>query len=201
MDFPAFFDQVPTITVFDPLTRFLGAGAGKFTLRYSEAVKLAGHSCPTLAGTWLMLRAGLDHLWPGQTPVRGAVHVHLPDAAEEGTTGVVAAVASLVTGARGDDGFKGIAGRFDRRGSLHFGSSVPGALGLRRADNGAGVALRFDSSIAPSDPDMQGLLMKWANGQANDAEEQRLGNLWQTRVQHILVNHADNPALVKAADW
>ncbi len=125
MSFPEFFDRVPPITVIDPLGRFLGAGDGVVTHHYAEAVKLAGHSCPTLAGSWLMLRAGLARLWPGGLPVRGDIHVHLPNEADEGTTGVVAAVASLVTGARGDDGFKGLAGRFDRRGRLHFGTPPP----------------------------------------------------------------------------
>ncbi len=201
MSLPAFFDQVPPITVFDPLTRFLGAGDGTLTYRYADAARLAGHSCPTIAGTWLMLRVGLARLWPDSLPQRGTIHVHLPGDEDEGTTGVMAAVASLVTGARQLDGFKGIAGRFDRRHLLHFGASVPGALGLRRADTRRGVALRFDPTVVPSEPAMRDLLQRWADGEADAGEEARLGELWQERVRRILVDHTDNPALTSATDW
>ncbi len=201
MSFPEFFDRVPPITVIDPLGRFLGAGDGVVTHHYAEAVKLAGHSCPTLAGSWLMLRAGLARLWPGGLPVRGDIHVHLPNEADEGTTGVVAAVASLVTGARGDDGFKGLAGRFDRRGRLHFGTPLPGGLGLRRADNGAGVALGFEPAAEPSQPELRRLLGKWVDGAADAAEERQLGQLWQDRVRRMLIDRADDPSLIQLADW
>lgn len=201
MSFPPFFEQVPAITMFDPLTRFLGAGDGTIRYTYADAARLAGHSCPTIAGTWLMLRAGLARLWPEGAPLRGAIHVYFPDDEEDGTTGVMAAVASLVTGARGFDGFKGIAGRFDRRGLLHFAASVPGALGLKRVDTGAAVALRFDAMVVPSEPEMRSLLQRWADGTAEPGEEERLGALWQDRVRRILVDHADDSALVSAVAW
>ncbi len=201
MSLPAFFEQTPTITVFDPLTRLLGAGDGTLTYCYADAMRLAGHSCPTIAGAWLMLRAGLARLWPDGLPQRGAIHVYLPGDEDEGTTGVVAAVASLVTGARQLDGFKGIAGRFDRRHLLHFGTPLPGALGLRRADSKQGVAVRFDPTVVPSEPAMRNLLQLWADAQADADEERRLGELWQERVRRILVDHADDPALTATADW
>ena len=59
MDFPEFFDKAPVVSLRDPLAVFLGAsGSGKFTYSYADAVKLAGHSCPTVAGAYLMVRRG-----------------------------------------------------------------------------------------------------------------------------------------------
>ena len=53
--FPAFFEQVPGITVHDPLADLLGAAQGGLVhYGYADAVRLAGHSCPTVASAyWL----------------------------------------------------------------------------------------------------------------------------------------------------
>ena len=57
MKTPDFFDKVPPIVIADPLAEFLGATeGGLLEYRYVDAVKLAGHSCPTVAGAWLMTR-------------------------------------------------------------------------------------------------------------------------------------------------
>ena len=83
MKTPAFFDAVPTMTVADPLAEALGAAdGGAIEYRYVDAVKLAGHSCPTVAGAWLMTRAALARLYPGdaalQTGIEGdRYHVRL----------------------------------------------------------------------------------------------------------------------------
>lgn len=51
MQYPAFFDEVEPIVLYDPLAEFLGAAtAGRVEYTYLDAVKLAGHSCPTVAG-------------------------------------------------------------------------------------------------------------------------------------------------------
>ena len=58
--FPVYFEQAPTIMVRDPLAEFLGAAEhGLMTYRYVDAVRLAGHSCPTVAGAYLMVCRGL----------------------------------------------------------------------------------------------------------------------------------------------
>jgi len=185
MPSPAFFASAPSLTLFDPLSRFLGAGDGILTYGYEDAVKLAGHSCPTVAGSWLMLVTGIASLWPGEIPERGKIEVHLPDAADEGTTGVVAAVASLLTGARGEDGFKGIAGQFRRQGLLFFETPLAGSLGLRRNDTGQGVIARLDLSSVPVDQTMPLLLNKWRDGSASALEIDQFGKLWQDRVRRL----------------
>ena len=59
MKFPAFFEQVPSITLRDPLAELLGSvDGGLMTYGYADAVRLAGHSCPTVASAyWLGVRA------------------------------------------------------------------------------------------------------------------------------------------------
>jgi hypothetical protein len=60
MHFPEFFEIAPRITIHDPLAAFLGAAAdGIIEYCYADAVKLAGHSCPTVASAYLMTRAAL----------------------------------------------------------------------------------------------------------------------------------------------
>src|SRR5512146_12838 len=78
MSFPAFFDAAPAITVRDPLARFLGAAVdGMIEYHYVDAVKLAGHSCPTVASAYLMTRTALRTLYSGALPERGAIRVEL----------------------------------------------------------------------------------------------------------------------------
>ena len=94
--YPAFFDQAPTLTVQDGLARFLGATRdGILTYRYLDAVRLAGHSCPTVAGSWLMVIRGLKALYGDDIPERGNIDVLMRDERHEGTTGVIASVATL----------------------------------------------------------------------------------------------------------
>ena len=108
MQTPDFFEEVPTIVLCDALAETLGAATGGvMEYRYLDAVKLAGHSCPTVAGAWLMTRLALARLYPGQMPRRGELRVELREAQEAGVAGVIAGVAGLVTGAAGPGGFHG----------------------------------------------------------------------------------------------
>lgn len=150
MQIPAFFDQVPTIVVHDALAQTLGAlHDGIIEYRYLDAVKLAGHSCPTVAGAWLMTRAALARLYPGQTPRRGELRVELREAQDAGVAGVIASVASLVTGAAGPAGFKGLAGRHVRRDLLGFGVQMRGEMRFTRLDNGRSVEVSHHPEAAP----------------------------------------------------
>ena len=107
MTSPAFFATAPRIRLRDPLAAFLGAAEdGIFEYAYADVVKLAGHSCPTVASAYLITRAALARLYPDTLPERGAIRVELREGRLEGTTGVVANVASYLTGAiiRADGG-------------------------------------------------------------------------------------------------
>ena len=204
MDFPDFFDKVPAVTLREPLAAFLGAStSGIITYRYADAVKLAGHSCPTVAGAWLMIRNGLAALHGGELPERGGIEVHMRDPRDEGTTGVVAAVATLVTGAAPETGFGGIGPdhRFARRDLLRFDAPIHGLMALRRRDTGAGIVLDLDTARVPPDAAMKALFPKVAAGSADREEQARFATLWQERVARMLLDHADDPDLVRIAAW
>ncbi len=204
MDFPDFFADVPIITLHDPLAVFLGASkSGMMTYAYADAVKLAGHSCPTVAGAYLMVRRGLRHLYGDDVPARGAIKVYLRDPRDQGTTGVIAAIATLLTGAAPETGFGGIGPhrRFTRRDLLHFDAPIDGLMALRRCDNERGVVLDFDMSAVPAAREMQALFPQVVAEQGNKDEQARFATLWQARVEQMLIEHADDPALVQACAW
>lgn len=204
MAFPGFFDDAPTIALHDPLAAFLGAAAGgAVTYTYTDAVKLAGHSCPTVAGAYLMVCRGLRHLYGDAVPERGGVEVHLRDRRDEGTTGVIAAIATLLTGAAPETGFGGIGPRqrFSRRDLLHFSAPIDALMALRRRDDGRGVLVDLDTSRVPADPGLAGLFPKLVAGRADAEEQARFGALWQGRVAAMLTSHADDPGLIRIREW
>jgi len=195
--FPAFFDQAPVLRLRDALSALLGATPdGIIEYRYADAVRLAGHSCPTVAGAWLCARAGLRALYGDAMPERGGIAVSLPEAEDAGVAGVIGQVLTLVTGAAGPGGFKGLGGRHARNGLLRYGEAV-GALRLRRLDNGRCVEVALDTSAVPVDPDQRGLLGVVLQGKADAEQQRRFGAAWQTRVGRLLLDHADDPAVVR----
>ena len=122
MKYPAFYDQIETIIVADPLALFLGAfEGGVIEYNYLDVARLAGHSCPTVAGAYLMVSHGLKALYGDELPVRGEIEVAMLQNRHEGVCGVIANVFSYITGATEDSGFHGLAGQFDRRQLLSFG--------------------------------------------------------------------------------
>lgn len=197
MTYPTFFDQAPAITLHDGLAEFLGASSdGLLTYRYIDAVRLAGHSCPTVAGAWLMTRRALQLLYPDQTPERGAIEVGFSSAQDEGVTGVIASVVSLITGAAGPGGFKGIGGHFNRQNLLQFASDIPGEASFARTDNGDSVHLRMHMQVVPGDPRTSELLRASLTGRATPEQKAEFANLWQQRVKRILIDHADDTELI-----
>ncbi len=196
MSFPAFFDDVARIRLRDPLAAFLGAGDGVIEYGYADAVRLAGHSCPTVAGTYLMVARGLRALYPDAMPERGAVGVDMAEAEDEGVAGVMASVAGLLTGAAGIGGFKGIGGRFRRQGLLRWSAATAGDMVLRRDDTGAAVAVSFDPSLVPPDPRMRDRLQAILVGESDAVIEREFAELWQERVRRILIDHGDDPRMI-----
>lgn len=197
MALPAFFDAAPAIAVVDPLADMLGAAdGGRLDYGYADAVKLAGHSCPTVAGAWLMTRTALQRLYPGQTPVRGEIRVELRQAADEGVAGVIASIAGLVTGAAADSGFKGLGGRFARRGLLRFGVPMHGEIRFTRLDEGRSVMLSHQPQAVPRPDGLSELMRAALAPDASAAARQALAPAWQGWVARMLLDHADDPALV-----
>lgn len=197
MNTPSFYNDVPKITLYDPLAEFLGAAEkGIVEYRYLDAVKLAGHSCPTVAGAWLMARKALASLYGDELPVRGAIEVSFRDGQADGVTGVIANVVGLLTGAAQSGGFKGIGGKFDRRNLLHFNAGITGEIRYTRLDTEISVETTYHPEWVSPSPGMKELMQKAMMGVANAEERNRFGLLWQDRVKRILIDHADNAELI-----
>ncbi len=195
--FPAFFAAAPVITLRDPLAAFLGAAEeGIIEYRYEDAVRLAGHSCPTVASAFLMVRAALKALYGADLPCRGEMRVDLREARAAGVAGVIATVVTLITGAADEGGFKGLAGQFGRRQRLFFGQDVPGTLRFTRLDNGAAVSVSARLDNISGDPRMGELLPHCLAGAATAEEMTLFGTLWQDRVRRLLIEHADDPEVI-----
>ncbi len=189
MRYPSFYDRVEPITLHDGLSEFLGTfEEGVIRFGYLDVVKLAGHSCPTVAGAYLMIREGLKALYTETLPQRGEIEASFQKPLESETTGVIAAIATQITGATDNSGFKGIGGQFNRTHRMHFAQNIEATMRLMRNDTHAFVDIRYDpSSIAP-DEKIPPLMTKILQGKANHHEKHLFGTLWQTRVEKILCN-------------
>lgn len=196
--FPEFFAAAPSIAVVDPLAEFLGAAAGGIIeYRYVDAVRLAGHSCPTAAAAFLMTRAALKALYPEALPERGNLRVDFREPRAAGVTGVMAAIATLITGATADSGFRGIGGRFNRRDRLYFGQALAaGDVRFTRLDSGVAVEAAARLDRVPADPRTSRLMSLCLSGAANPGETAEFRELWQGRVRRLLLDHADDPEVI-----
>ena len=201
MQTPAFFDQAPTIVMQDALAQILGATQdGLIEYRYLDAVKLAGHSCPTVAGAWLMTRTALARLYPGQTPRRGEVMVAMREPQEAGVVGVIASVAGLVTGAAGNGGFNGLAGRYTRRKLLTFEVPMRGEMRFTRQDTGQSVEVSHHPQAAPRPPELRQQMQAALAPESDRAQRDAFAITWQGWVRAMLIDHADDPALIRVED-
>jgi hypothetical protein len=197
MSFPAFFQEIPVLTLRDPLANILGAADdGLLDYRYADVVRLAGHSCPTVAGAWLMAWRGLAALYGTEPPERGGIRVELRAAQDAGVAGVVGHVLGFITGAAGKGGFKGLGGQHGRRDLLAYAVDLPAEVRLTRLDTGASVSLDYHPEVVPPSPEMAPVMARVVGGVADASERIEFAHLWQDRVRRILLEHADDPELV-----
>lgn len=143
------------IVLRDPLAELLGfKEQGLIQITLEDAGRYAGHLCPTVATAFELARQGLKHLYPDQLPVRGDVSVKVHSAPDVFANGPVGRIVGYVTGAAGQDGFRGLAGRFARAGLLRYDpEAVPfGAVTMWRADTRQSVCLRPRSGVLPEQP-------------------------------------------------
>ncbi len=114
------FKQVKPIRFREPLAATLGAFAGETAIidySFIDAVKMAGHACPTVSAAYLCCQAALEKLYGDTIPVRGEIAVTVYGEPDEGVYGVMAQVFSLLTGAAAATGFKGLGPKFKRKDS------------------------------------------------------------------------------------
>jgi len=189
MNYPAFFDTIETIKLQDPLAQTLGAFYdGTYEISYLEIVKSAGHSCPTVAGAYLMTQAALRELFVHDNAVRGTLRVEFKEDLEEGVAGVIANVVSQITGATDKSGFKGLNGKFARHSLMNFNANISSSARFTRVDNGQSVDVIYNPSSITADKNMMPLMQKLMSGQASQDERKEFGYLWQDRVKRIFQN-------------
>jgi len=197
MRYPDFYTKVPSIKLYDPLSEFLGAvEQGEMEIFYLDCVKLAGHSCPTVAGAYLMASKGLEALYGDTLPPRGSIKVEMHTSKTEGVTGVICNVISFIIGASDAGGFKGIQGNFSRDNLVSYNVPMSGEVKLTRLDTNQSVTLSYDPSSVPADTMMQPLMGKSLQGLASEDEKRTFGTLWQKRVEEILLHNANHPQLI-----
>lgn len=197
MNYPSFFDEVQPIKLHDPLSQFLGAfEGGDLEITYLDCVKLAGHSCPTVAGAYLMALKGLEALYGDRLPQRGRIKVEMRDDLAHGVTGVVGNVIAFIAGAGGTGGFKGIQGKFSRNDLVDYNVPIRREVRLVDLDSGKSVEIDYDPSGIPPSPEMQPLMGKAMQGAASEEELNTFGKLWQERVQRILLSKAQWDSMI-----
>src|SRR4030067_1571909 len=119
-----FFEEVEPIRLKEPLAHVLGAQAEDdlFVINYTDAVLVAGHSCPAVSGAYKVTQKALKALYGDDVPVRGQVRVLIKGGPGDLAYGPQSHVISLITGAAGETGFKGRGGRDGRNKKLFFDS-------------------------------------------------------------------------------
>lgn len=199
-----FINKIPALRMQEPFAKFLGASPdGIFTYSYADAVKLAGHSCGTVAGAYLMVVKGLSALYGEELPVRGDIEVFMRDGCEQGATGVVAAIVGFLTGATTETGFPGLGPDllFKRKNLLVFDAAIDSQMALRRRDTGAAVTIDIETQMIPIQPQMDEVKLKVFDGTASSAEIALFQEIWQGYVYAILVEYANDPNLVRVSPW
>ncbi len=188
------FDAGPSLTVHDPLAELLGAGDGTWTYTFDDAVRLAGHACPTVAGAYVTAVQAVRRLYGGETCIRGELRITLHGAEESGANGPFSQVLTLLTGAAGRNGFQGLGGHYRRAGLLGFGAAAEGPLRctFERMDTGAEVTLAYDPASITADPILAPAMQAVLKGAADAVTRARFRWAWRDRVERIVADGGES---------
>ncbi len=189
MKYPDFFDTIETITMQDALSNFLGTFEdGIVEFSYLDVVKSAGHSCPTVAGAYLMAQMGLKALYLGEIPQRGEIFVSFSEDCAEGVAGVIANVFTQITGATEKFGFKGIGGNFVRHDLMKFNDIISSSVKLQRLDTGKSIEVVYNPSVINTNSLQSQLMEKILKKTATQDDKILFGKIWQEKVADIFKN-------------
>lgn len=201
-----FFDTVETIKAKDPLAVALGAMDKNepFVFTYTDAVKLAGHSCPAVSGAYKLTQLALKKLYGNEIPVRGQIKVTFKGGIEYKVNGPISQVVTLITGAAGESGFKGLGGgRYGRYNLLSFDDSKEAeedavcTVIFERTDNNKKIEISYSNYMLPANPKMGELMPAAVTGKGTDAEIKEFGELWHERIKAVLMNPPDGMFVIK----
>jgi len=185
-----FYDDVEPIKLKEPLAEFLGAidEGEEFIFTYTDAIKLAGHSCPAVSGTYKITQKAFKSLYGNEIPVRGEISVRILGSVEYGANGPISQVISLITGAAPETGFAGLGDKFVRKNGLIFDkkNEERNAFVFTRMDNNKSVKINYHPEKIPSDEDMSTLFRKCMVGTATKKQEEDFKKMWQERVRIVL---------------
>ncbi len=201
-----FFDNVEPIRIKDPLATALGAMDRNeaFVFTYPDAVKLAGHSCPAVSGAYKLTQLALKRLYGSETPIRGQVKVTFKGGIDYKVNGPISQVVTLITGAAGESGFKGLGGgRYNRQNLLSFDETQDAdedavcTVIFERMDNHKKIEISYSNYMLPANPKMGDLMPLAVTGKGTDAEIKEFGELWHERIKVILMNPPEGMFVVR----
>lgn len=199
-----FFKDVEPIKLQDPLSYILGAQkeGEPFVFNYTDAVLLAGHSCPAVSGAYKLTALALKTLYGNDLPTRGGIKVLIKGGPADLAYGPQAQVISLITGASGVTGFKGLGGKYGRNNKLFFDPKDPefNTFIFQREDNGKTVRVAYNPQAIPPDMRMNDVAPLVMQGIANDEEKELFHSLWQGNVRKILLEDKKYPDLFEVTE-
>ncbi|WP_435119941.1 hypothetical protein [Halolamina sp. C58] len=185
--------DVDPVEIRDPVAEALGVlePGEPFVITYTDAVKEAGHSCPTASGAYRIAQLGLDALYPDGYPVRSEFEVQAAGPQDDAAYGVMSRIVSYVTGATEDDGFSGLAGGYGgRRGLLRFDVFDPATaeptFRFRRTDTDETVEVIYHVGDVPDGGPAIGNLQLILDESASDQQREAFADAWHGRVQIVL---------------
>ena len=192
----SFYEDVEPIKLKDPLAVFLGAINEKeeFVFTYTDAIKLAGHSCPAVSGAYKITEKALKALYGNDLPVRGEISVRVLGSIDNGANGPISQVISLITGAAPETGFSGLGQRFGRKNKLVFDEKdeEPNAFVFTRDDNGKSVKVTYHPERIPQREELSTLITKCIVGTASVKQKEEFMAMWQERVRIVLFEEVKN---------
>ncbi len=187
MEYQTFFDEIEGIVLEDELAKFLGVNKnGKIEITYLDIVKVAGHSCATVSGGYLIALKGLKALYADEIPRRGEIMVELKKSPTDDNTGVVGCILSDITGATTDYGFGGIpGGKFNRRDLLFYNAPIDTDVRFTRLDTKKQIGINYhpEKVVNP----MQ-ILMSAIGPDATEEDKKTFPERFQKMVKTVFEN-------------
>lgn len=199
-----FFAEVEEIRLKDPLSYILGAmdEGEEMVFKYTDAVKMAGHSCAAVSGAYKLTLEALKRLYGDDTPVRGDVKVTIKGKPTDLAYGPMSQVISLITGAAPETGFHGLGGRYGRYNLLQFDEDnfEVNTFIFERIDTGKKVKVVYNPQALPENPRMGEVAGATISGSATEAEREEFFSLWQGKVKKILLESDAYPGLLEITE-
>jgi formylmethanofuran dehydrogenase subunit E len=199
-----FYDEVEEIALQDPLAVLLGAvkDGSNLVYTYKDAVLMAGHSCPAVAGAYKATAIALKKLYGSSTPVRGEVRIVIKGKPDDLAYGPQSQVMMLITGASGATGFKGLGNRYSRKDKLRFDDKDPrfNTYIFEREDTGKAVEIRYNPQAINDPPRLGELSGRAISGRATKEEAAEFKTLWQEKIRKILISTDEFPGLFEVRE-